>query len=120
MATLLNKRSGIHHFNRDTDEDIVPLFIKNLDGSNRDNKQFLNERNWSDLILAKQSILYKDQFTNDNDDDDENPIRKFPQPVLDNKGEDLLKDQTVDSRHEISIIFDSLVTTLRFEKINLI
>ena len=40
MATLLNKRSGIHHFNRDTDEDIVPLFIKNLDGSNRDNKQF--------------------------------------------------------------------------------
>ena len=30
MATLLNKRSGIHHFNRDTDEDIVPLFIKIL------------------------------------------------------------------------------------------
>ena len=115
MATLLNKRSGIHHFNRDTDEDIVPLFIKNLDGSNRDNKQFLNERNWSDLILAKQSILYKDQFTND--DDDENPIRKFPQPVLDNKGEDLLKDQTVDSRHvKYPLYSDSLVTTLRFEK----
>lgn len=117
MATLLNKRSGIHHFNRDTDEDIVPLFIKNLDGSNRDNKQFLNERNWSDLILAKQSILYKDQFTNDDDDDDENPIRKFPQPVLDNKGEDLLKDQTFDSRHvKYPLYSDSLVTTLRFEK----
>ena len=39
----------------------------------------------------------------------------------DNKGEDLLKDQTVDSRHvKYPLYSDSLVTTLRFEKINLI
>ena len=30
MAGLLNKRSSIHHFNRDTDEDMVPILLKML------------------------------------------------------------------------------------------
>ncbi|KAI5963439.1 hypothetical protein KGF57_001243 [Candida theae] len=59
MATLLNNRSGIHHFNQDTDEDIVPIFLKDADGKDRANHQFLNKRNWSDLVLAKQSVKYK-------------------------------------------------------------
>ena len=59
MATLLDKRSRIHHFNQDTDEDIVPIFVKDVDGAPRANHQFLNKRNWSDLVLAKQSLKYK-------------------------------------------------------------
>lgn len=62
MATLLNKRSGIHHYNQDTDEDVVPIFLKDVDGSLRNNHQFLNKRNWSDLVLAKQSVEYKTLF----------------------------------------------------------
>lgn len=50
MATLLNKRSKGHHFDRFTDEDMVPIFGKDVDGSERSNKQFLNKRNWSDLV----------------------------------------------------------------------
>lgn len=50
MAGLLNKRSGIHHFDHNTDEDMVPIFTKDVDGSIRSNKEFLNKRNWADLI----------------------------------------------------------------------
>ncbi|SCU86519.1 LAFA_0E01310g1_1 [Lachancea sp. 'fantastica'] len=50
MSTLLQKRSGIHHFDRDTDEDVVPLFKTDVDGSNRASFSFMNRRNWSDLI----------------------------------------------------------------------
>lgn len=57
MANLLNKRSKGHHFSRDCDEDMVPLFNVNPDGSSRDNYQFLNKRNWCDLIIAPQSEL---------------------------------------------------------------
>lgn len=50
MATLLNKRSGIHHFDHHTDEDMVPIFTKDVDETTRSNKEFLNKRNWADLI----------------------------------------------------------------------
>ncbi|SCV02470.1 LAME_0H01244g1_1 [Lachancea meyersii CBS 8951] len=50
MGALLQKRSGIHHFDHNTDEDMVPLFQTDVDGSNRTNFSFMNRRNWSDLI----------------------------------------------------------------------
>ncbi|EMG47898.1 hypothetical protein SBY92_002905 [Candida maltosa Xu316] len=112
MAGLLNKRSSIHHFNKDTDEDMIPIFIKDVDGSNRDNKQFLNKRNWSDLILASQSVLYKSKVNASE------PLRKFPQPVFDDDIEnDFLKNKKVDARNcKYPLLEDSLVTTIHFEK----
>ncbi|RCK64935.1 hypothetical protein Cantr_00518 [Candida viswanathii] len=109
MAGLLNKRSRIHHFNKDTDEDVVPIFIKDVDGSSRDNKQFLNKRNWNDLVIAKQSI-YRDAIN------PEDPLRKFPQPVFE-LGEDLMKSKKPDSRNvKYPLLENSLVASLRFEQ----
>ncbi|KAH3679943.1 hypothetical protein WICMUC_000686 [Wickerhamomyces mucosus] len=50
MASLLYRRSRLHHFDFATDEDMVPIFTKDVDGSKRQNKEFLNRRNWADLI----------------------------------------------------------------------
>lgn len=50
MATLLQKRSKYHHFDRETDEDSVPIFTSDVDGEDRDNDSFMNRRNWSDII----------------------------------------------------------------------
>lgn len=50
MAGLLNKRSKLHHFDHSTDEDMIPLFTKDTDGTTKQNKEFLNKRNWADLI----------------------------------------------------------------------
>lgn len=106
MATLLSKRAKIHHFNRNADEDIVPLFLQDPDGKSRDNHLFLNKRNWADLIIAKQSV-YKDEV--------DTSIRKFPSPVGD-KFQDSLKDKNVDSTHiKYPLYSDTLVTTLHVE-----
>lgn len=62
MATLLNKRSNGHHFNKYCDEDMVPLFDHSVNGKSQlSNQQFLNRRNWADLILAPQS-KYREQM----------------------------------------------------------
>ncbi|KAI5956318.1 hypothetical protein KGF54_000793 [Candida jiufengensis] len=129
MATLLNKRSGEHHFNKDTTEDIVPIFKKDVDGSSRNNHRFLNKRNWSDLVLAKQSIDYKHLFNSEQNgetpvDEEEAQekavLRKLPQPIL-NSTKDITKDelsqsQKIDSAHiQYPLFSDSLVTNLRVE-----
>lgn len=50
-AAMLNRRAlKIHRFNPETDEDMVPIFPQDVDGSRRNNVHFLNKRNWSDLI----------------------------------------------------------------------
>lgn len=108
MAELLNKRSKIHHFNKHTDEDVVPIFTQEPKGGSRSNKQFLNKRNWSDLILAKQSV-YRDQV---NDAQGQSPM-KFPGAV----GDDSLKNHKVDDVHcKYPLRSDSLVTTLHVEQ----
>lgn len=105
MAGLLNKRSKIHNLNRDTHEDIVPLFKVNPDLSERTNLQFLNKRNWSDLILAKNSAIYKDKLLSD--------IKKFPGPVVE---KDLYTSQKLDERYiKYPLRENSLVTTLHVE-----
>ncbi|KAG7889491.1 hypothetical protein KL936_003065 [Ogataea polymorpha] len=53
MATLLEKRSKIHHFDSNCDEDVVDLFVRDTDGSARANHLFLNKRNYADLIPFK-------------------------------------------------------------------
>lgn len=146
MATLLNKRSGIHHFNQDTDEDIVPIFVKDVDGSLRANHQFLNKRNWSDLVLAKQSVKYKSLIAgtaeeaaaaaeaaeaeaeaeaeltaNGTHADSSSVLRKFPQPVFDNEHDtkegDFLHNQQPNDRFiKYPLFEDSVVTSLRVEK----
>lgn len=60
MANLLNSRLKVHHYDRNTDEDMVPLFTHEPSGAPRQNHQFLNKRNWSDLVVAKQLVRHKD------------------------------------------------------------
>lgn len=102
MAGLLNKRSGIHHYDRYTDEDIVPLFTYNPDGSARENHQFLNKRNWSDLVLVKQSPLYHKKVGGS----------KFPSSLFDHdKADHKVSDRYV----KYPILNESLVATLHVE-----
>lgn len=116
MAGLLNRRSKIHHFdNGVTDEDIVPIFLNDVDGSPRENQQFMNKRNWSDLIIAKQS-KYKTKITSDSA---EEVVRKFPRPVFDDGTEpknDLNKKTANERFIEYPLYDDSLVTTLHVEQ----
>ncbi|KAI5964357.1 uncharacterized protein KGF55_002299 [Candida pseudojiufengensis] len=124
MATLLNKRSKEHKFNRDTTEDVIPIFKKDVDGSTRDNHRFLNKRNWNDLVLANQSITYKHLFKNDNSESsDDKVIRKLPQPILEEENEEsvvddkLSKTQKIDNLHiQYPLFANSIVSNLRVEK----
>lgn len=105
MATLLNKRSKIHHYDRYTDEDVVPIFSVNPDGTPRDNVQFLNKRNWSDLVLVKQSPLYHDKVG----------TAKFPGPVVES-AEKQLQNHAVDERYvKYPVLENSLVATIHVE-----
>lgn len=110
MAQLLNKRLLIHHFNRVTDEDVLPLFFTDTDGLRRDNHQFLNKRNWSDLILAKQSKYAEQAVTSGAE-----AVWKLPGPVAE-LAQLILADKPHDERHLRYPLFDdSLVTTMHFE-----
>ncbi|CAI4063034.1 uncharacterized protein SKDI_07G5140 [Saccharomyces kudriavzevii IFO 1802] len=57
MATLLQKRCCLHHFDAETDEDAVPIFTKEVDGTRkRSDSCFMNKRNWSDIIPVKNVL----------------------------------------------------------------
>jgi hypothetical protein len=49
LADILNRRNKIHHLDDDTDEDMIPLFTKDVDGGNRNNKRLLPRRNWCSI-----------------------------------------------------------------------
>lgn len=66
MARMLQNRSKIHHYDRHTEEDMIPLFMEDTDGKPRSNHLFMNKRNFSDLILGKNLS-----------DQDLKPYRKF-------------------------------------------
>ncbi|KAM9899124.1 hypothetical protein OXX69_009605, partial [Metschnikowia pulcherrima] len=105
MATLLNKRSKIHHYDKYTDEDVLPIFTSNPDGTERQNHQFLNKRNWSDLVLVKQSPLYKQKVGES----------KFPSPLFESDAAEMAK-RAVDDRYvKYPVLNDSLVATLHVE-----
>ncbi|KAI0536769.1 hypothetical protein GGR58DRAFT_377180 [Xylaria digitata] len=49
MADVLNKRNKIHHFDKETDESMMPLFAHGVDGKPRNNKHLLPHRNWCSI-----------------------------------------------------------------------
>ncbi|KAA8894830.1 hypothetical protein FN846DRAFT_785850 [Sphaerosporella brunnea] len=46
MADILNKRNKIHHLDDNTDEDMYPIFLTDVDGTPRNNKRLLPRRNY--------------------------------------------------------------------------
>jgi hypothetical protein len=46
MADVLNKRNKIHHLDDNTDEDLIPMFEHDVDGSRRNNRHLLPRRNY--------------------------------------------------------------------------
>ncbi|KAI0473679.1 hypothetical protein GGR56DRAFT_666767 [Xylariaceae sp. FL0804] len=49
LADVLNKRNKVHHFDKDTDEDMIPIFSHGVDGKARNNKHLLPHRNWCSI-----------------------------------------------------------------------
>ncbi|KAI1099947.1 hypothetical protein F4804DRAFT_63867 [Jackrogersella minutella] len=49
MADILNKRNKVHHFDKETEEDMIPLFPHDVDGKPRNNKRLLPHRNWCSI-----------------------------------------------------------------------
>ncbi|KAI9843404.1 MAG: hypothetical protein M1837_006430 [Sclerophora amabilis] len=49
MSDILNKRNKVHHFDLETDEDMIPLFTHDVDGRRRNNKRLLPRRNWCSI-----------------------------------------------------------------------
>ncbi|KAK3720827.1 hypothetical protein LTR37_003490 [Vermiconidia calcicola] len=46
MADVLNKRNKVHHLDAETDEDLIPMFETDVDGSKRNNRCLLPRRNY--------------------------------------------------------------------------
>ncbi|KAI0474711.1 hypothetical protein F4859DRAFT_76834 [Xylaria cf. heliscus] len=49
MADVLNKRNKVHHFDKETDEGMMPLFGHGVDSKPRNNKHLLPHRNWCSI-----------------------------------------------------------------------
>ena len=49
MADVLNRRNKVHHFDKQTDEDMIPMFQQGVDGKPRNNKRLLPHRNWCSI-----------------------------------------------------------------------
>lgn len=49
LADVLNKRNKVHHFDKETDENMIPVFAHGVDGKNRNNKCLLPHRNWCSI-----------------------------------------------------------------------
>ncbi|PHH78576.1 hypothetical protein CDD82_2967 [Ophiocordyceps australis] len=51
MADVINKRNKMHHFDKQTDENMIPLFRHGVDGKVRNNAHLLPHRNWCSISL---------------------------------------------------------------------
>ncbi|KAJ5505483.1 hypothetical protein N7453_004440 [Penicillium expansum] len=49
IADMLNKRNTVHHMDSNTDEDVVPIFVQDVNGKARNNKRLLPRRNWCSI-----------------------------------------------------------------------
>ncbi|OAR03018.1 hypothetical protein LLEC1_06060 [Akanthomyces lecanii] len=49
LADVLNKRNKVHHFDKNTDESMIPIFQRGPDGKPRNNKHLLPHRNWCSI-----------------------------------------------------------------------
>lgn len=99
MAALLQKRSGIHHFDSETDEDVVPLFHEDVDGHSRKNFSFMNRRNWSDLlpianVLAQDYLQQEFQLSVGE--------RYFPGIITSSKSEKATKKENSSDQQDVS------------------
>lgn len=46
IADVLNRRHKVHHFDKETDESMIPMFQLGVNGKPRNNKRLLPHRNW--------------------------------------------------------------------------
>lgn len=49
MVDALNRRHKVHHFDKQTDEAMIPMFHHGVDGKPRNNKRLLPHRNWCSI-----------------------------------------------------------------------
>lgn len=49
LADALNKRNKVHHLDKYTEEDMIPMFTHDVDGKKRNNKTLLPRRNWCSI-----------------------------------------------------------------------
>ena len=49
LADVLNKRNKVHHLDKYTEEDMIPMFTHDVDGKKRNNKTLLPRRNWCSI-----------------------------------------------------------------------
>lgn len=56
VADLLNRRNKVHHFDADTDEDMLPKFVHDVNGKPRNNKRLLNRRNWCSIRVYDPEV----------------------------------------------------------------
>ncbi|KAI9172237.1 Metallophosphoesterase domain protein [Paramyrothecium foliicola] len=49
LADVLNRRNKVHHFDKNTEEDMIPIFQAGVDGKPRNNKRLLPHRNWCSI-----------------------------------------------------------------------
>lgn len=49
MADILNRRNKTHHLDYDTDENMIPMFTHDVNGTTRNNKRLLPRRNWCSI-----------------------------------------------------------------------
>ena len=49
LSDVLNKRNKVHHLNSETDEEMIPMFTHDVDGTPRNNKNLLPRRNWCSI-----------------------------------------------------------------------
>ncbi|ETS74805.1 hypothetical protein PFICI_13289 [Pestalotiopsis fici W106-1] len=49
LADVLNKRNKVHHFDKETDENMIPIFTTGVDNKPRNNKHLLPHRNWCQI-----------------------------------------------------------------------
>jgi len=51
LADILNKRNKVHHLDLETDEDMFPVFARDVDNTPRNNKRLMPRRNYCMLSL---------------------------------------------------------------------
>lgn len=75
VADILNKRNKVHHFDKETDEDMIPIFTQGVDGKPRNNQRLLPHRNW--CSIRPYEVGYTPPPTppsqSDDSEDDESP-----------------------------------------------
>ncbi|KJZ76154.1 hypothetical protein HIM_04610 [Hirsutella minnesotensis 3608] len=49
LADMVNKRTKVHHFDKQTEEGMIPLFWQGVDGRSRSNKHHLPHRSWCSI-----------------------------------------------------------------------